>query len=131
MQKIPIQAIPNQEFTTVLDGNNWDIIIRQTNGVMSISLALNGTKIIENLRTVAGRLIIPSRYQESGNFIFTTADFQMPDYVLFNVTQGLFYISAAELAVIRIPRPIRITKNYFNPIAALPLRFAPQGYTLA
>src|SRR4051794_30082585 len=113
---IPISAVPNQRFTVVLDGNSWDVTLRQTNGVMSASLALNGTPVIENVRAVAGMRLIPSRYEEAGNFVFVTADFQMPDYVLFNVSQSLLYASAAELAAVRTPRPSRITAAYFNPI---------------
>lgn len=129
MQIIPIAAVPNQEFTVVLDNNNWDLSIRQTNGVMSVSLALNGTAIIENLRAVAGMRLIPSQYEENGNFVFVTANFQMPDYILFNVSQSLLYASAAELTAVRVPVPVPITAAWFNPIAALPLRFSPQGYS--
>lgn len=131
MQLIPVSAVPNQEFTVVLDGNNWDVAIRLTNGVMSVSMARNGTQIIENLRAAAGMRLIPSRYEEAGNFVFATADGQLPDYRLFNVSQSLLYASAAELAAIRGQSPARITPAYFNPLAALPLRFAPQGYVLA
>ncbi len=131
MQVIPLSAVPNQESSVVLDNNNWDIAIRLTNGVMSVSLALNGSQVIENIRAVAGMRLIPSRYEEAGNFVFITANNQLPDYLLFNVNQTLLYFSAAQLAAIRTPTPIRITQGYFNPIAALPLRFAPQGYVLA
>lgn len=125
---IPISAVPNQKLSVVLDNNNWDVEIRQTNGVTSVSLTLNGSQVIQNVRAVAGMRLIPSRYEEAGNFVFVTANFQMPDYVLFNVSQSLIYASAAELALVRAPAPSRITAAYFNPIAALPSRFAPQGY---
>jgi hypothetical protein len=128
---IPIAAVPNQEFTVILDNNNWDVTLRQTNGVMSVSLILNGNQVIENVRAVAGMRLIPSQYEEAGNFVFITANFQMPDYILFNVSQSLLYASAAELAVVRTPTPSRITTAYFSPIAALPLRFSPAGYMQA
>ena len=128
-KSIPIASVPNQVFTVVLDGNNWDISIRLSDGVMAVSLSLNGTPVIENLRAVATMRLIPSRYEEAGNFIFLTANGQLPDYALFGTTQSLLYVSAAELAAIRAPTPVRITKAYFNPLAALPLRFAPQDYS--
>lgn len=128
-QQIPISSVPNQEFTVVLDNNTWDIVIKQTNGVMAVSLALNGNQVIQNLRAVAGMRLIPSQYEEAGNFVFVTADYQMPDYYLFNTSQSLLYFSAAELTAIRVPTPPRITAAYFNPIAALPLRFSPKGYS--
>lgn len=130
-QAIPLSAVPNQEFAVVLDGNNWDIAIRLTGGVMSVSMARDGAQVIENLRAVAGMRLIPSRYEEAGNFAFVTANHELPDYRLFGVSQSLLYAGPAELAAIRVPTPARITPSYFNPLAPLPLRFAPQGYALA
>jgi len=130
MMQLPIQPLPNQQFQALLDGNSWNIVIRSTNGVMSTTLVLNGTTVIENARSVAGSLVIPSRYEEAGNFLFLTANNELPDYTLFGTTQSFVYVSAAELAVFRTP-PISpvITAASFNPIAALPLRFSPVGYT--
>jgi hypothetical protein len=130
MLQLPIQAIPNQEFQALLDGNSWDITIRSTNGVMSLTLMLNGATVIENIRCVAGSLVIPSQYEESGNFLFLTANNQLPDYTVFGTTQSFIYVSAAELATFRTPPAPPITASFFNPIARLPLRFAPQGYML-
>jgi hypothetical protein len=132
MMQLPIQALPSQEFQAVLDGNAWDLTISTTNGVMSMTLVLNGNTVIENTRCVAGAFVIPSQYEESGNFLFLTANNQLPDYTLFGSTQSLIYVSAAELIVFRTPpaSPV-ITAADFNPIAALPLRFAPQNYELA
>jgi hypothetical protein len=128
-QTIPIQALPNQEFTVVLDSNTWDFTIRETNAVMSVTLVLNGTTDIENLRAVAGMRVIPSQYEEAGNFIFSTQNYALPDYTQFGISQNLLYYSAMELAAIRVPTPVPITAAWFNPIAALPLRFQPIGYT--
>ncbi|OWK42202.1 hypothetical protein [Fimbriiglobus ruber] len=129
MLQLPIQALPNQQFQAVLDGTAWDFTLRSTNGVMSATLASNGSTVVENARCAAGSFLIPSRYEEAGNFLFLTADYALPDYTLFGNTQSLIYVSAAELAVFRAPpvSPV-ITAASFDPIAALPLRFAPQGY---
>jgi hypothetical protein len=132
MLQLPVQALPNQEFQAVLDGNSWDFIIRSTNGIMSTTLALNGAVVVQNARCVAGSFVIPSRYEESGNFLFLTANNQLPDYTLFGSTQSVIYVSAAELAVFRTPPASAIiTAASFNPIAALPLRFAPKNYLSA
>lgn len=94
-----------------------------------VSLALNSNVVINGARAVAGSFIIPSQYQEAGNFFFVTQNFLLPYYTEFNVTQALVYISAAELAVLRQkPSSPFITAANFNPIADLPLRFSPQGY---
>lgn len=128
MQQVPIQAIPNQAFSIVLDKNTWEFVIKSTNGVMSVSLTRNGELIIDSLRAVSGMRIIPSKYEEAGNFVFYTQNFELPDYSKFNISQILVYFSAAELSVIRAPVTPPITAAFFNPIASLPLRFSPQGY---
>lgn len=132
MLSLPISALPNQEFQAILDNNSWNIIIRSTNEVMSVTLALNNTTVIENIRAVAGSLIIPSEYEESGNFFFVTTNQALPNYTQFGISQSLIYVSAAELVTFRSPpaSPI-ITTASFNPIAALPLRFQPSGYVIS
>lgn len=127
-QQIPIQSLANQEFTITLDNNVWEFTIKATNGVTAVSLRLNGVAVIDNLRAVAGMRIIPSQYEEAGNFVFYTQNFELPDYRQFNTSQSLVYYNAAELAFLRGPTPPRITADYFNGIAPLPLRFRPQGY---
>lgn len=131
MQTIQIQPIPNQEFTFVIDNNQWTITLKTTINIVSATLVLNGNIVIQNVRCVANEIIIPSRYQESGNFLFLTQNFQLPDYTQFGTTQTLVYISAAELNVRRTPPTSPLTAGDFSPIAALPLRFKPTGYTLA
>lgn len=131
MQAVTLQAIPNQQFSLVVDESRWDITVRTTNDTISVSIMRDGVSVIENYRIVSGVLIIPAKYQESGNFILFTKSFEIPDYTKFGVTQSLFYISAADLELYRAPTDPPITAEYFDPIAALPLRFAPSGYTLA
>lgn len=128
MQLVPIQAVPNQQLFTILDSNNWGISIKTTNGCICVSLVLNNVVVVDNARAVAGEKIIPSQYEENGNFAFLTQSFQVPDYTQFGVTQNLFYASAAELVTLRTPEAPPLTAAFFNPIAALPLRFSPQGY---
>lgn len=132
MLNLPISALPNQEFQVVLDQNSWDISIKATNGIMAVSLTLNNNIVIQGARAVAGALIIQSQYLESGNFFFITQNYELPDYTQFGITQSLIYVSAQELAAYRAtPSSPIITAAYFNPIASLPLRFAPQNYTIA
>ncbi len=130
MQLIPLQTIPNQAFTIVLDNNQWLFLIKTANGITSVSLGLNNDVVIDNTRAVANGLIIPSRYQESGNFIFVTQNFQLPYYTEFGTTQALIYVTAEELATFRAPVALPITASDFSPLGALPLRFAPQDYTV-
>lgn len=128
MQNIPLKAVPNQSFTVTLDNNQWDFTIKSTNGTVSVSLTRNNVVILSNARAVGNTKIIPAEYQEAGNFMIVVQGFHLPDYTQFGVTQTLIYISAAELAILRLPPSVPITAAFFNPDAALPLRFAPQGY---
>ncbi len=125
MQLVPIQAIPNQSFTINLDNNLYGISIKETEGVMSVSIERDNVLIVENNRVPAGAPLLPYRYQEAGNFIFITANFQLPYYTKFNVTQTLVYFSTEELDAFRAGTLV------FNPIGGYPLRYKPQGYVLA
>lgn len=131
MQQIPLQAIPNQSFSITLDNNNWDIAIKTTNGCTSVSLTLNRVVVIENMRAVANTKIIPAEYEEAGNFAFVSKGQALPSYVDFDITQALLYITADDLAAIRVPIAPKITSPDFDSVAPLPLRFSPQGYVLA
>jgi hypothetical protein len=129
--QVPIQSVPNQLFDITLDNNAFQISIKTTNGVMSMSVSINGEFIVENVRVVAGAPVIPYRYKEKGNFVFFTANYELPIYTAFNTTQYLAYYTASELEVIRLDISFPITENNFNPIADLPLRFSPVGYVSA
>lgn len=134
---VPIQQLPNQNFSTTLNGVLFDITILSNNGVTSVSLNINGNEVLENALAAAAAPVIPAKYQESGNFMFLTANQQIPTYEQFGLTQSLFYFTAAELSAYRTPpvpaspRVPTMTVNSFNPIGGLPLRFAPQGYVEA
>ena len=63
--------------------------------------------------------------------LYLGPDNQAPYYTLFNVTQSLFYFTAAELAAFREKPLPPIHSTFFNPVGALPLRFSPSGYVEA
>jgi hypothetical protein len=128
MMQIPLRAVPNQSFTAILDGNTWAITLKTVGDATAVSLTLNNTALLTGARAAAGALVIPSRYEESGNFLFLTAGNELPYYTQFGVTQSLVYVSAAELAAARTPPALPLTAADFNPLAALPPRFSPRGY---
>lgn len=128
---VPIESIPSQTLTIVLDNNLYVLGIRQVSGVVAMSVTRNGIDIIDNLIAAAAQPIIPAKYQEAGNFMFLTASNQLPNYTLFNISQSLLYFTAAELATFRTPPTPPVTAAFFDPVGELPLRFSPQGYTLA
>ena len=128
MQQVPLQPVPNQSFSVLLDANQWAVVLKTVGAATVASLTLNGTDVLDSAHCAAGAFLIPSEYEEAGNFFFVTQSQQLPYYTQFGVTQSLIYISAGELAALRTPKPLPLTAADFNPLAALPLRFAPQGY---
>ena len=131
MRSVQIEAVPNQSFSFSVDNNQWQITLKSLAGIVAASLQLNGTGVIDNARCVANGLIIPYRYLENGNFFFSTANQELPDYTKFNISQSLIYLSPSDLLAIHAPFPSRWTQANFNQLGGLPLRFKPQGYTLA
>lgn len=134
MQIIPIQAIPSQTLSFIdPSSNQWDIAIRLTAQQIAFSFTLNSVILIQGVTAVAGYRIIPYDYLENGNFVLVTQGQQIPDYVQFGTTQTLVYLTEAEILAARQPLSslVQVTPANFDPNGALPLRFAPQGYTLA
>lgn len=131
MLQIPVQQLPNQSFTVLLDSNQWDVTLKTVEDTTVASLTLNGADVLDSARCVAGSFLIPSEYEEAGNFFFVTQSEQLPYYTQFNVTQSLVYITAAELTALRAPKAPPVTAADFNPLAALPPRFAPRNYVPA
>ncbi len=97
MLQIPLQAVPNQLLSVVLDNDYYDLELNFCNSVMSCNITRNNTILQTGIRVVSGYPILPYRYQENGNFIFLTRDQEYPDYTQFGVTQFLIYYSQAEI----------------------------------
>lgn len=98
MRSIPLDAIPNQAMSISVDGNRWDITLKECNGVMCATLALNDVTILSGQRLVAGFPFIPYAYlQGSGNFWILTENNELPNYQRFGIDQQLIYVSAGEL----------------------------------
>ena len=128
---LPIVAVPNQAFTIVLDGVSWDLTIRATNLNVAVTLYKNSVLLLENIRAVAMQKIIPFSYLESGNFAFISNNYEVLDYTKFGVSQYLIYSPQADIDLARVKPKTCWTASDFDPNGALPLRFKPQGYTLA
>lgn len=101
MIEIPLQAIPNQTFSILLDNIQYDFRIEVTNNVMSFDIVRNNVPIVTGQRAVAGYPIIPYRYLENGNFVVLTMNGDYPDYTQFGITQSLIYASLIELEALR------------------------------
>lgn len=98
--KISIDATANQSFTINLDNQVYFIEIKETRGVMSVSISIGGDVILSNSRFFSAFPLIPYSYLEGdgGNFLFTTENDEIPYFTEFGVTQFLYYLTAEELA---------------------------------
>lgn len=103
MQEIPLQAVPKQSFTIVLDGVLYEIALRETAGCMSIDVTRSNTPIVTGARCVAGKLLLNYRDLEDGegNFMFLTESGDLPWWEQFGTTQSLIYATQAELEAVR------------------------------
>lgn len=101
MNFITVEPLPSQSFSVTLNNARFDIRIVETNGVMSASISMNDTILIENVRITAGTFLLPYRYQENGNFIFFNMNDEIIYYPNFGSTQTLAYLSPADLGYLR------------------------------
>lgn len=101
MIQIALERIPNQSFSIRLDSRFYNITLKSTNGVMAATVVRDDVIIEEGMRLVGGGLMLPYKYQENGNFLLTTMNDELPDYLQFGITQFLIYASPAELEVLR------------------------------
>ncbi len=97
--RLPLQAIANQAFSVLLDEQSYRVALNKTQGVMSATISINDEVIVSGSRVFADVPLIPYFYLEGdgGNFLFSTEADAIPDFEQFDVTQFLFYLTAAEV----------------------------------
>lgn len=100
MISIPLAAIPNQSLSAHLDDQRYDIVIKETRGVMSASISRDDVKLVDNCRIVAGTPLLPYKYQEEGNLFLLTESEDLPDWTKFGISQTLVYVSIEEIGLI-------------------------------
>lgn len=98
---VPLATVPNQSFSIVLDGNQYDISLYVINNVSAIDIKRNNVDILLGSRIVPNSPIIPYRYLESGNFVFITDNGDYPIYTAYGISQFMFYFSQTELDALR------------------------------
>ena len=103
MINIPLQAIPNQNFSfqdTTTQVNYFITINTVGVGnaqVMAFDISIDGVVVVLGCRAVSGYPILASAYQQNGNFVMTTINDDLPDYRQFGITQYLIYANQTEL----------------------------------
>lgn len=101
MIDVSIAAVPNQTLFVQLDQQAYTISLRTTGSDVAVTIVRDEITLVEGSRIVTGTPLLPYLHQESGNFVLSTQDDELPDYSQFGVTQFLTYLSADELAAAR------------------------------
>lgn len=106
MRIVPLQTLPNQEFSLQIDDNNYDLRIHDCGDIIAVSMIVNNIIILSGQRAVNGFPIIPYNYLEIniGNFIFVSANDsqdQYPDWRRFNMDLIFLYVTPQELRALR------------------------------
>jgi hypothetical protein len=100
MQVINLNAIPNQEINFVADNVAYVLRLFNDSDMMFMDVTANGAVVQTSCRCLPSTMIIPSQYLEGlgGNFFFTTASGDNPQYENFGTSDILLYASNAEMA---------------------------------
>lgn len=101
MRRIPLTATPNQRLTATIDRVRYGLSFKTARGVLTCSVEVNGAPVISGARVLAGELIIPYRYLETGNFLLRTPDGELPDWRALGAAHRLYFLTPAELEAIR------------------------------
>lgn len=101
MNVVNLMPIPNQSLTVQFGDNIWELIFKETKGVMSVTVRKNNVLLLSNSRLAPGTPVLPYRFQEDGNFYFLTNNGDYPYYTEFGKTQTLVYASQGEIDAAR------------------------------
>jgi len=103
MQLLNIDIIPNQKFSCTLDGNFYDIAIKETNNCMSCDVSRNNEIIISGSRITANEFLLPYEYLENemGNFFMLCQNNDIPYFDMFGRSQFLYFLSNDEVREVR------------------------------
>jgi hypothetical protein len=99
MQQIQLAAVPNQSLSFTVDGNLWQITIKQAVTSMIMDVVVNDQVLISGTRIPGDDFILPYPYigVQFGNLMLTTERNMLPDYTQFGATQQLFYWTPEEM----------------------------------
>lgn len=100
MIEISLQKIPNQEFSLVHGGVEYDIRLHLFRDICYASVKVGGETVVESARCISHQWIIPSRaYAKTGNFRFECSDRNdYPNYQNFGKLCFLRFYPNEEMA---------------------------------
>lgn len=100
MQSIPLQSVPNQSLSVLLNGSRYVITLQELDVEMcGVTIERDNVVLVSNARAVSGFAILRYQYlqADAGNFAFVTANDEYPHYLKFNTTQQLIFATTAEI----------------------------------
>lgn len=98
MKSLQLSANPNQSFSVRLDNSLYAIAIKTVNDTCCIDVSRDNVALLKAMRITPGTPILPYKYQQQGNLVFTTIGDDLPDYSKFGISQHLFYLTIEEVA---------------------------------
>lgn len=92
MKKIPLLSIPNQSLSYSSGDVRYDLRIFSAGGRMCFDLRTNDVTVMEGVRIVAGKPLIPYFHLATkGNFAIISHGDKEPDWKRFNIDQFLVF----------------------------------------
>lgn len=94
---LDLAAIPNQSISIRLSNSLYDIRVKALNDGACIDISRDSEVVFSGMRITPGSFILPYAYLEKGNFMLSSLNDELPDYLKFGVSQMLYYFTPAEL----------------------------------
>lgn len=102
MQIIPLQNIPNQAFSVVLNGVDYRVALRTIQGMTFMSVWVGGEVLFYNqLCTPNNWVNVYDYISVNGKFYFRCLEEEYPTYTQFGITQSLIFYNAEEVEEIK------------------------------
>lgn len=99
MYRIPIEAIPNQIFTIMIDNVNYRVALRTIQNLTYMSVWADGEPLFYNQVCVPNGYVNPYNYVGvNGKFYFQCLDDVYPFFKNFGTTQELLFHTPEEVA---------------------------------
>lgn len=114
---LTLQATPNYAFNFVADGQLYNIALRAIQDMVFMDVTMNGAIVATALPCLVGALVIPYPYLEGagGNFVFSTASGENPQWENFGAGDVLLYLANADLVVARAAQAAALTAIILGP----------------
>ena len=99
MYRLPIERIPNQIFTVVIDNISYRVALRNIQNLTFMSVWADGNLLFYNQLCVPNGFVNPYNYLSiNGKFYFRCLNSDYPFFKNFGITQELMFYTPEEVA---------------------------------